>query len=486
MIATVFFTHLILSAPALQEKPPELRALVEDLSSEVESVRRVAADQLRELGPNAEPIIPALIALLDEEAVWTYRGSRRAYFTPGSLAAGVLTRLGKPAIGPLIEVLDSPNRLRRGNAVMILGEIGGEDVLAPLIDVSTDQDPEVRGLASEGLGRTRHPQAIDALLARLNDAETSVRVTTVGAIGHFFSERENGQPEVDRFQLMKLVNALIETSRDADERVRQQTVWLLPMTRVSNVVPALVARLDDDNETVAVLAAEGLGELGDPQAVMPLIQSLDRQSRNQYIRLQAAQALGQLGDLRAVRPLISLLQNEEAYVRRDVATALGQLGDRRAVEPLIARLQDSDHQVVDAAALALGDLGDPQAVPSLIEAFNGRVERQPPYARFRALALALGKLNDPRAIEALAQALFSDPDQGVTDHEELVEALAAIRHPAAIVAMADGAVAVGTPHPASFLVRRKMEELTGQGFRFDHAGFCRWWEEHRTEYEVEP
>ncbi|HPW10531.1 MAG TPA: HEAT repeat domain-containing protein, partial [Methanoregulaceae archaeon] len=69
------------------------------------------------------------------------------------------------------------------------------------------------------------------------------------------------------------------------------------------------------------------------------------------IRRLAAQILGDTGDPRAVESLIDQLK--EPHMREDSAEALGKIGDSRAIEPLISSLKDSDPKVRKRAANSL-------------------------------------------------------------------------------------------------------------------------------------
>ena len=73
-----------------------------------------------------------------------------------------------------------------------------------------------------------------------------------------------------------------------------------------------------------------LGEMGDFQAVEPLIDVL-KNDKNGSVRLYAARALGELGDTTATFPLIeSLREDRNVDVRVRAARALGRLGAEMA------------------------------------------------------------------------------------------------------------------------------------------------------------
>jgi HEAT repeat protein len=202
-----------------------------------------------------------------------------------------------------------------------------------------------------------------------------------------------------------VVDALIQTLGDPDERVRWEAAWTLGRIGDPRAVEPLIQALGDPDERVRLGAALALGRIGDPRAVEPLIQALG--DPHGWVRLEAAVALREIGDPRAVEPLIQALGDPDEWVRLGAAVALGRIGDPRAVEPLIQALGDPDEEVRWRAAWALGKIGDPRAVEPLIQALGD------PDAWVRlGAALALGRIGDPRAIEPLIQAL-GDPDEEV-------------------------------------------------------------------------
>src|SRR5690349_2963201 len=63
---------------------------------------------------------------------------------------------------------------------------------------------------------------------------------------------------------------------------------------------------------------------------------------------------------------IEALKNEDAGVRWFAAEALGTLGDPAAVLPLIRALKDKNRDVRSNAAAALGKLGDSRSLPRAV------------------------------------------------------------------------------------------------------------------------
>lgn len=83
-------------------------------------------------------------------------------------------------------------------------------------------------------------------------------------------------------------------------------------------------------------------------------------------RWKYAVALEKLGKP-AVEYLSHALNDQDKWVRYVAADALGNIGDPVCVDCLIAALKDADQDVRFAAASALGKLGDARALNALNE-----------------------------------------------------------------------------------------------------------------------
>ena len=181
-------------------------------------------------------------------------------------------------------------------------------------------------------------------------------------------------------------------------------------------VKELIAILQQKDER-SPYAATALGNLGDKQAVEPLITTLTT-ANEADTRRNCVQALGKLQDSRAVKPLINSLSDTDGAVKESAKEALkqmaaqdpkvAQLESQKNVNELIAILQQQDYRSPYVAQV-LGNLGDKQAVEPLITAL-----KTAPQADTRSnSAQALGKLQDSRAVEPLIDSL-SHPDSSVT------------------------------------------------------------------------
>lgn len=146
-------------------------------------------------------------------------------------------------------------------------------------------------------------------------------------------------------------------------------------------------------------AAEALGNLGDKQAVEPLIAVLNTpvsssaSSAEIKTHAAAAIALGKLKDTRAVKPLVANVKHPNSLIataaktglkdiassnpqivsqllpafKKDDATAVAALSaiGKPALEPMLVALKEPDGRIRTNAASVLADIGDPKAIAPL-------------------------------------------------------------------------------------------------------------------------
>jgi HEAT repeat protein len=121
-------------------------------------------------------------------------------------------------------------------------------------------------------------------------------------------------------------------------------------------VPRLIELLQDECPLVRVSVAYALGRNKSEQAIAPLINQLS-QDWNGYVRKGIVWALGTCHAASGLQPLISALKYDITAVRLWAASALGQLGDIQAIEPLVEALASDPMSAVRGnCAWSLGKL----------------------------------------------------------------------------------------------------------------------------------
>jgi HEAT repeat protein len=138
--------------------PPEIGKQIKKLRSLNAIKRRDAARKLGEMGEKAVPAIPFLIELLADDARlvnYTRKGPVKSTIATyvGEDAAKALSKIGTPAIEPLIPKLKDSNPNTRKYAAFALGLIKDKKAVEPLINALGDDDPLVQRYVTYALGK---------------------------------------------------------------------------------------------------------------------------------------------------------------------------------------------------------------------------------------------------------------------------------------------------------------------------------------------
>lgn len=177
--------------------------------------------------------------------------------------------------------------------------------------------------------------------------------------------------------------------------------------------------LRDASASLRSVAGEALRSGKDLKPAVPLLIPLLKE--NAIVRQDAAYILGEIGDPSAIDPLVESIDFSAAVADKDasrsnskIAEALGKLQAKQAVRPLVKLAKSPDNFVALAAVKALGDTHDAAAVAPLMELATS--ETIDPYISRNAIE-SLGRLGDPAALPALIHMLFRERS-GVSFYRE--------------------------------------------------------------------
>jgi HEAT repeat protein len=265
---------------------------------------------LGHLGARAESSVPLLMAFLDKEVALNLREA-------AVTALGKIGRGARPAVDKLVAVLnpECPVALA-GRVARALGEIGSAEqkVRSALVNL----------WLLPALCPTSRVQVAIALC----------------------------KLKVDARGLLATLTATLVTSPNV--QLRKSAAEALCFCRKTDVdvVPALTAALQDEDEEVRKMAETGLGRLHlTPSKALQLCGKQLAQC------IHAEAALAKSGQA-AVPALVTALKAEEALAREKAARTLGAIGETAAAAaPALAKtLEDKEKEVRLAAAKALWNI----------------------------------------------------------------------------------------------------------------------------------
>ncbi|MEL7434562.1 MAG: HEAT repeat domain-containing protein, partial [Chloroflexota bacterium] len=198
-----------------------------------------------------------------------------------------------------------------------------------------------------------------------------------------------------------LYKVVSEVGKLQDSRVLESLFKLLKSDKVENDD----IHLQRIKAGLRAKSAQVLGELGDANATLPLIDVLQNDS-DEKVRQSAVEALSKLKDAQAVDPLIDALVNDDDIeVRISVASALCELRDVRALEPLIETLQSSDNYRLRLEVITALAIFEDKRVVDLL---NAILESDSNLTLRSRAAMVLGDLKDKPSEVNLRHALYND------------------------------------------------------------------------------
>ena len=316
----------------------------------------------------------------------------------------------------LMKALQDPDDKVRVAAAKALGQGGSLAAVPAMIDWLSDQDPKLKVEAARALGEIGGTDAAAALTRSLGDPDAAVRTQTVKALGNI---GRKGNPNV--------VIALIPRLEDDKSEVRLATIQQLEELNDRRAVIPLVARFSDGTPTVRRQAVQAVGKLGDKSAVPALIRLMGDPTED--VRTAAVGSLGNLGAVVAIDALIEQLGSGSQPFRQKAAYALGQIAGtpgagkegEDAMRTLVVNLKTNDQRQGAKEALRVAGKA---AVPALVLHLQGRIEGDPTTA-----VELLGDAADPRATATLAAEL----ERGRVAMPKILRALGATGDPQALV-----------------------------------------------------
>ena len=271
----------------------------------------------------------------------------------------------------LNQVGNKSSDFRPRSTVGALGQMGGPDVVAMLLDLLKHNRVNIRRMAAEALGRTGDHRVSQSLSARLDktiEDEPEVRRSIAEALGRLWNSTA----------IQPFLAVLMEMLQGEDNSPMNHMVMeTLERIETAEMCQMLLDKLAQEGDTRKLrVIIHALGRLGDVRAIPPLARAIspsqalqtDATEAKDDVRQSTAEALARLGESAAVNPLIDVLKKEKGHARLHVVGALGRLGHATALKPLQGILQqgaDRQDPVYLSALVALSQLGDVSALDHL-------------------------------------------------------------------------------------------------------------------------
>jgi len=340
-------------------------------------------------------------------------------------AIHALIRVGTSAVAPRLVPLLA-DELLRAPVVEALGELGDEDVAAPLvrllntasapIEVITDA---LSGLHERYEGRYGAGDHIAQLVRRtMTPAGTQHILDAVQRVG---ADRLPGLARVLGWLEGEAVQRAL-TRLLGQDAVRSQVVEAL-VRYGTGVVGLLTEQLHAEDLDTRQAAAVALGRIGDRRATPALIAALN----DRALAVAAAGALARIGDGTAFPALLDLVGEPDSAIRQSAIAALNSIGHPEMPDRIVGLLEDPDLNVRESALKIAGYFGYAQCLDAVLACCRHGNE-----ALRRTAVEQLPFFDSPRVVDPLL-ALLEDAHPPV--RAAAVTALARVEHPSRVDAL---------------------------------------------------
>jgi HEAT repeat protein len=426
-------------------------AILHDLASPDEEVRRLAVERLPEL-PTDEARAGLLTALGDES--WRVRKSAVERIVaegdsedlqtslihaladgenPGrrNSAYEALVGIGTSVTDRLVESLTSDDVDVRKLVLDTLAGIGDPDACAPVCRALSDPDPNVRGAAADALGVIGSAEAGSALHAAAVQADEDqlVRLSALRALAliEFAISVDELAPVLevgvlrpaayallgrvgDRAAVACLLKGLDLNSRPSREAAMASLLGVLAKSdgqaslalvldireaalAADQLIPSAVERLEQADLSTRMMLIQFLGLCRDPRSVIPILEA----GRDEAIAEISHATLESLGDL-TFTVMQEAWADLDLELRTDACRLMGRVeASDDATTLLLGALDDVDAELRAAAARALGQRQCVEAMPELVRRLETAALDAEPESEdeVRALVEALVTLASP-------------------------------------------------------------------------------------------
>lgn len=357
------------------------------------------------LSPSASSLVVALLVAAAPPGTAQATSPVQDEATIGLLARLLALSDARHFDGAILrQAIQSDNPNVRIQAALAAGRIGDPEALEPLVAALNDSVVSVQAAAAFALGLLKDPRAIEPLLATIRSvapasqgARETEAITAIAKIG--------GSQGADAIRLA-LQAAPLGQSVPPTASVAALEAWRLGARAPA---PQLVALADNPDEIVRWSALFSLGRLRIASAMPVLLRALGDPSS--AVRAVAARGLSAplvdssgLGRGAVTARLRSLVRDEDAGVRINALRALATFrGDSSLAPAVIPALSDAAMGVAVQAETTLGVLRGSAAVDALRRQVTSAT-----YALRRQAIVALAQADSAAGVAAAGDAMLAD------------------------------------------------------------------------------
>ncbi len=335
----------------------------------------------------------------------------------------------------ILNLLNESDPSRRSGGLLLLTEIGGEDIVPILIEYFNDPNPDVRNQASRSVREVtdRKNTFLREAMESSDPLTASIAYRTLGRYTNpddapvFIAVFASDEPDIRREAQLAFLRLgdgglpflHIEAANSSRPyRVRLSALEVIQGLRSTESLSLLMSLLNDDDERIRLKAETILGTYG--SEAVPALTKLYRMSEETN-RIYAVRLMGEIGSASALSSLASALNDPSMEVQREAMASLR--GFKEAAWPAIR------NNLVEAAVILLREGGDPWLVstengkPNIEALFLLITTTEPEYLeayllRIETPNLKMETIISLKAVWDIAEE-FSELDKLITEGNDL-------------------------------------------------------------------
>lgn len=214
---------------------------------------------------------------------------------------------------------------------------------------------------------------------------TPISLTSIEDINEASQKAGKGNTKALKFLIRNLENTNPDIQKEAYNSI----------TKIGKpAIPLLIKLLENKDPSLQEYGAGLLGSIKDNDSLPVLIQHLSSPNfKHKYV---LCWALGEIGDANAIEPLIDIYPNSKEDTQKYILRALVKIG-KPALPYLLKNLESNDLSLQKLSILSLGQIRGEDLVPLLLKIVNEK--------NIEFITLALGDLADPEGIDFLIKSL---------------------------------------------------------------------------------
>jgi HEAT repeat protein len=348
-------------------------------SSDNPTIRKRAAEILGNLDETGEEGAESLVSAVQTDESEAVRAAAIDALTQLEAINALLSALGREVPSKaadwakaetFVSDLTAEAPELRMAAANVLGQIGSENAVRPLVSTLTDSDPRVRARVARAIGQIGDPAAAGALVDHVHGEPLPVRREAADALGHLGGDaaldglltlvdddsevlRRTVATSFGRFGDTRPIDALVDLLGDESDLVRRGAVFSL-IEILSNVD---ASKSDELRQSIV----ERMSASDDPSIVESLAEIVEEgtqlhQRRNAVWML--GRVAGEQSKETAIESLIGVLDDEDQLIQQFAATSLAEIGGRTVETALLQTIDEATStDAIAMAAFTLGNVG---------------------------------------------------------------------------------------------------------------------------------